>query len=166
MNHSNASPRPWYRESAPWLLMAGPAAVVIAAAITLWLAMRAPDGLVSEDYYKRGLLVERRVERDVAAQKLGLRARLVFDDEAGRMRVEFANPTLKGDLPVVVLTHSARPQLDRRLELQRVSARVFEVPLAALTHGRWGIVIETPTWRLEADWQWPRDKQVDFGAQP
>lgn len=82
------------------------------------------------------------------------------------MRVEFANPTLKGDLPVVVLTHSARPQLDRRLELQRVSARVFEVPLAALTHGRWGIVIETPTWRLEADWQWPRDKQVDFGAQP
>ena len=30
--------KPWYREPWPWIMMAGPAAVVVAGAVTMWLA--------------------------------------------------------------------------------------------------------------------------------
>ena len=47
----------WYREPGPWLLMAGPFVVMVASFITLWLAIRSNDGLVSEDYYKTGMAI-------------------------------------------------------------------------------------------------------------
>ncbi|HSC95836.1 MAG TPA: FixH family protein, partial [Burkholderiales bacterium] len=43
--------KPWYRERWPWLLMAGPAAVLVAGAATIWIAFASADGLVAEDYY-------------------------------------------------------------------------------------------------------------------
>ena len=46
---------PWYREPWPWLLMAGPAVVVVAGLFTAWLAVVHEDGLVADDYYKQGL---------------------------------------------------------------------------------------------------------------
>ena len=41
----NAAPHapPWYREPWPWLLMAGPAAVVVAGLITAWIAVKTDD---------------------------------------------------------------------------------------------------------------------------
>jgi len=44
--------RPWYREPWPWILMAGPAAVIVAGIFTMTLAYRTEDGLVADDYYK------------------------------------------------------------------------------------------------------------------
>jgi hypothetical protein len=43
-----APPRPWYREPRPWILMAGPAAAVVAGAVTLWLALASADGIVAD----------------------------------------------------------------------------------------------------------------------
>ena len=39
--------QPWYRERWPWILMAGPATVVVAGLFTAWLAVRSDDGLFS-----------------------------------------------------------------------------------------------------------------------
>ena len=41
--------QPWYKDRWPWILMAGPAVVVVAGFITLWLAISSDDGLVSDD---------------------------------------------------------------------------------------------------------------------
>jgi hypothetical protein len=40
--------KPWYREPWPWLLMAGPAAVVVASIVSAILAIATADPLVSE----------------------------------------------------------------------------------------------------------------------
>ena len=42
--------RPWYREPWPWIVIAGPAAVAVAGAITIWLAVNNADDLVIDDY--------------------------------------------------------------------------------------------------------------------
>ncbi|MEQ1516273.1 MAG: FixH family protein, partial [Usitatibacteraceae bacterium] len=42
----SALPEPWYRQRWPWLLMAGPAIVVVAGFVTLALAIQSSDGLV------------------------------------------------------------------------------------------------------------------------
>lgn len=47
----DAKHSPWYREPWPWLLMAGPAVVVVAGFVTLWLAFNSDDGLVADDHH-------------------------------------------------------------------------------------------------------------------
>ena len=41
--------RPWYREPWPWILMAGPAIVVVASFITLWLAVTGADPVIADN---------------------------------------------------------------------------------------------------------------------
>ena len=48
---------PWWRHAHVWLLISGPAIVVVAGFVTLWLAIRTPDPVVEEDYYQRGLKI-------------------------------------------------------------------------------------------------------------
>ncbi|MCC7269385.1 MAG: FixH family protein, partial [Rhodocyclaceae bacterium] len=68
--------RPWYAHRWPWLLMAGPAVVVVAGIVTAWIAATTSDGLVADDYYKQGLAINQRLARQDAAAAMQLEARL------------------------------------------------------------------------------------------
>ena len=63
--------RPWYKEPWPWLLMAGPAAVIVAGVVTTWIAFATADSLVEEDYYRRGLTINERLACEGAAARAG-----------------------------------------------------------------------------------------------
>ncbi len=58
LNESSLS-GPWWRYPLVWLVIAGPAAVVLASIVTIWLAWRTPETLVSEDYYREGIEINR-----------------------------------------------------------------------------------------------------------
>jgi hypothetical protein len=136
---------PWYREPWPWLLMAGPAAVLVAGAATAWIAFASADGLVAEDYYKQGLAINKRLAREDAARKLGISAEVQLSSE---IKVE-----LKGAAPdalFVHLAHATRAGHDLRLRLARTASGVYAAELGALPAGRWRIAIEDPrgAWRI------------------
>ncbi len=69
---SPATPsRPWWTHGHVWLLIAGPVAVILAGIATLVLALRTPDPLVAEDYYRRGIEINKTlVDRDAAKAML------------------------------------------------------------------------------------------------
>jgi uncharacterized protein len=56
---ANPDAAPWWRYPLVWMVIAGPAAVTIAGAATLWVAVRTPDPVVAEDYYRRGMQINR-----------------------------------------------------------------------------------------------------------
>lgn len=56
----------WWRHPLMWMVIGGPAAVVVASFVTFWLAWRSPDALVSEDYYREGV----EINKTLAAKKL------------------------------------------------------------------------------------------------
>ena len=62
--------QPWYKEPWPWILMAGPGIVIVAGITTAWLAVVSNDGLVSDDYYKEGMTLNQRLQRDHKAETL------------------------------------------------------------------------------------------------
>ena len=57
---------PWYKERWPWILMSGPATVIVAGIVTMWIAFATADTLVVDDYYLRGITINDRLacERD------------------------------------------------------------------------------------------------------
>jgi hypothetical protein len=138
--------RPWYRERWPWLLMAGPAAVLAAGAATTWIAFASADGLVAEDYYKQGLGINRRLAREDAARRLGITGEVRL--EPGTIQI-----MLRGAAPealFVHLAHGTRAGHDLRIRLPRSQAGTYAAELPPLPAGRWHIVVEDPrsTWRI------------------
>jgi uncharacterized protein len=148
------SERPWYREPWPWILIAGPAAAVVAGLVTLWLAVSSADGLVAEDYYKQGLAINRVIEREDAARRLGLGAQ--FEPAPGRLVVRLSG-SLRGAPPAALflrLAHATRAGHDMRLRLARAADGRYETALPQLPRGHWRVSIEDPqgSWRIAGSW--------------
>lgn len=55
---------PWWTHGHVWLVIAGPVIVILAGIATLILAVRTPDPLVAQDYYRRGI----EINKTLAAQ--------------------------------------------------------------------------------------------------
>ena len=53
---------PWWTFGHVWLIIAGPAIVIVAGFATLWLAMSRPDPVVAEDYYRQGIEINQTLE--------------------------------------------------------------------------------------------------------
>ena len=125
--------QPWYREPWPWILMSGPAAVVVAGAATIWIAFDSADGLVADDYYKRGLAINQVLGREENARRLGVQARI--EAAHGRLRVALA-----GAAPEALfaqLAHATRAGHDVRLRLALLAPGVYEAEMPPLPAGRW-----------------------------
>ena len=63
----HGSPAPWWKFGHVWLVFAGPAVVVVASFITLYLAVTRPDPVISEDYYQKRVEVNKIVGDAVEA---------------------------------------------------------------------------------------------------
>ncbi len=146
---------PWYREPWPWLLMSGPATVVVAGVYTTILAFSTSDGLVADDYYKQGLAINKTLKREERARQLDLGASLVYSAESGRVRVTLSGaqhpPTM-----LLRLTHPTRAGMDQRVELNHSQNGVYEAA-TRIPGGttRWNAVLETAEWRLAGVWTDP-----------
>jgi hypothetical protein len=137
---------PWYREPWPWLLMSGPAAVLVAGAVTTWIAFASSDGLVAEDYYRQGLGINKRLAREEAAQRLGISATIRLQDSAVRVELKGAAP----EALFVHLAHATRAGHDVRLRLVPSPGGGYAAELPPLPAGRWRAAIEDPrgVWRI------------------
>ena len=71
MQHSTLdSNAPWWKFGHVWLVLAGPAIVVMASFITFYLAVTRPDPVVTEDYYRKGLEINRTLDTQAGAASL------------------------------------------------------------------------------------------------
>ena len=57
-----ATAEPWWKFGHVWLVLSGPAIVVVAGFITLWLAIRSPDPVVTSEEYRQGMQINKTPE--------------------------------------------------------------------------------------------------------
>ena len=74
-NDSLESPAPWWKYGHVWLVVSGPAIVVVAGFITLYLAVTRPDPLVTKDYYREGLDINKTLKQEAASMAPALQGR-------------------------------------------------------------------------------------------
>lgn len=155
MNTSTpAIPNPWYREPWPWLLMSGPAVVVVAGFITLYLAVSGQDGLVVDDYYKQGKAINQALHRDDIARQAGLTATVAFDQAQDRVQVTVkqANGSSFTGALTLSLVHATRSGFDSVINLSP-TAYGYTGKLPALRTGKWNVLLEDKNkqWRLQQE---------------
>lgn len=155
----HAKTLPWYRESWPWLLMSGPALVIVAGAITIWIAVATSDGLVSDDYYKQGLAINQTLDRGVLAARHGYRAELRFD--AGRREVVLtlaaAADAPRPELLRLRVVHPTRAGRDALVLLRHSADGIYRGVAPELAAGRWLLVLEDAdaVWRIDGELRHP-----------
>ncbi len=142
--------RPWYREPWPWILATGPAIVVVAALYTAWLAVVSNDGLVTDDYYRKGLSANQTIARSEQATKMGLVAGIRVSSEVLSVRLQAGDksfvmpPTL-----ALTITHPTRAGLDQSRVLVR-DGELYSGEVRLPAAGHWLVLLEDErkTWRL------------------
>ena len=137
---------PWYRQRWPWILISGPAAVVVAGAATTWIAFASADGVVAGDYYKRGLAINQDLQRERRAVERAIHAEVMLPPGKIQVRLSGAAPeALFGHL-----VHATRAGHDQRVRLAKVAPGLYETAMPHLPAGHWRIVLEDPRseWRL------------------
>ncbi len=143
--HADRAVPRWYRERWPWLLIAGPAIVVVASLVSAWLAVTTDDGLVASDYYKQGLLINRKLGSG-SSLALPEPSALVAVGNDGRVQVRLQ---YEGPAPHDVRLTLRHP--DDRAEaivLAPSANGIWVGTIEARTPGRWIVALESNLWRL------------------
>lgn len=143
--------RPWYRQLWPWLVMIPPAAAVVGGFITLTLAIRYADPLVTESHLKRGLAVVTDEHGMQAAARLGVQGQLELDRSTGRLRLILSGQT-RPELLSLTFSHPTLASRDVILPLLRDAHGVYVGATQLDLHGRWYLKLNPPdqAWELNA----------------
>jgi uncharacterized protein len=149
----SAAALPWYREPWPWILIAGPAIVVVAGFITLYIAITLSDPLVVDNYYKEGLAINRTLDRDHVASQRGYRAVVATNSDRTVLRIQ----TIGAGLPPVLrlrLIHPTKSGFDQTLVATQVAPDVYQANLQLTPALRWDVELDDAQqqWRLTGSW--------------
>jgi hypothetical protein len=134
--------------------MLGPLAAILMGVVMVVLAARNNDGLVVEDYYKRGLAINQTLDRENRARELGIAGALVFNPEHTVVRL-----TLRGADPgglSLRFVHPTRAGMDQTVALRRIAPGLYEGALAPVVDGRWHLLLEEGDaggWRISGSWR-------------
>jgi len=144
---------PWYKHRFVWFVVAIPFSAVVMGVIMIWLAVSSDDGLVTDDYYKKGLAINRSLERDASAVEKKVSANIEMDSGQGIVKLIFD----KGDLDIY-------PEV-LQLKLQFATHASNDVQVALLhgqtnqyigyikkplPEGKWYFELSDGSWRLNA----------------
>ncbi|MDQ1923991.1 FixH family protein [Massilia pseudoviolaceinigra] len=158
---------PWYKHRWPWLLMLGPAIVVVAGVNLGFVAYRGQDAMVVDDYYKKGKAINQDLRRDRVASAMRLAFDARYDPATEKLAGTLSSGALALSAPFSIhLAHATLPQKDRKLDVIPDAAGRFSVALPLLERARWQVVVEggKRDWRLAAAWHWPREQALAIKA--
>lgn len=135
------------------MVLAIPATAVIVGAVMLVLANVTWDGLVADDYYRRGMEINRSLARDAEAARRELRASVAFP-APGIVTIRLAerdHAAASGDgAPILRFARAARTGADVTVAMTRAAGGVWHGVLPEMASGKWYVEIGNDRWRLSA----------------
>ncbi len=161
MNATPPVPVAWYRVPFVWLLIALPLTAVVGGFTTLWLALRSDDGLVVDDYYRRGIEINRTLDRDHAAATRGVSAEIRLDDARREARITLTLPMPQRPARIQVqLLHATTKGHDRQVTTSPDANGDYRVSLRGLVPGHYYIELAADDWRLVGSLRFPDDARL------
>lgn len=132
------------------MLVLIPGSAVIMGIFAVSLSIISYDGLVVDDYYKRGLEINQELARDEVASAYALAATLDLDGHAGTATAQLQ--WKEGFIPPQALQfhlyHATRSGLDQEVLLQHLSGNIYRGKFPMLSPGDYHLQLESDDWRL------------------
>ena len=158
---------PWYKQFWPWFIFGLPACVVVASIITVIIAFQNQDSLVADNYYKKGLGINRLLAQDNVAKRFALAADVSIDALIGELRLQ-----MRGDFTQWPTTidmqwiHPVSEQRDFSITLRRTPDGQYLGQLPQSVSGRWYLQLsaaEPELWRLKSEVTLDGKQQFSLG---
>jgi len=151
---------PWYKQPLVWMIIAIPGSAVIVGIALYYFAVESFDGMVVDDYYKKGIEINRVLRRDHEAATLGLTGELHLDHTTNRisMRLSYRH----GFTPPVRLKlqflHATRAGFDQQVAMIEKGKGLYVGALPPLRPGSWYLEVGDSQWRLSGELMKADDK--------
>jgi len=170
--HKNTTEH-WYQE--PWMLLVlgGPAIVVIAALFTFYIAWQGSDNVLTKDYYKQGVNIDKDIHRDAKAGEYKIEANAKIDSPAGNIQIQLKGKTILPATILLVASSYARGsefEAIQKITLTQSKSGLYEglikltAPSDSINLNLWHIKIEGDNWRLTAEWHDPLHTTLQLKA--
>ncbi len=119
----------WYKQFWPWALIFLPGSVVVASAVTIFLAVQGADSLVVDDYYKEAMLINRNFSRVEYARKIELTGNLLIKNNVFQLNISVLKDKIKL-APALILKfiHPADAVKDFSINLVQVDDTFLKPP--------------------------------------
>jgi hypothetical protein len=146
-----------------WFIIAIPLTSVFTGFTMLYLAESSKDGMVVDDYYRKGKEINMVLARDQAAARYGLRGGLRLDGAGQRVTFEFEAG--RAELPAALRLrwlHATRAGFDRDQALQRGTDGRYQAAFPELVPGHWYVQLEAEDWRLQGSLRVPGETRVQL----
>ncbi|WP_047248945.1 FixH family protein [Chromobacterium subtsugae] len=167
MQHTAHPPRPWYREPWPWILFGIPLVSIIVGIGFLAAAIKSDDGLVTDDYYKKGKAINMELRRDKAAARMGLTAQLMLGSDGRSLRLVTSSKAPLPDTIALSMIHPAQDDYDLSAEMTLAGPNLYQgiLPKTPVTANHWYIQLEdhAKTWRIQGEWKPGEGPMVQLG---
>ncbi len=158
---------PFYQNPALWLIVLVPALAIVVGVGMLVVSIYSFDGLVVDDYYKKGKEINVTLERDKFASKYALFAELDLDQDNATVSMKLSAD--KGfqapDKINLQLLHRTLSGKDLLIELNRQSDLIYKGEMPKLSNSRWLIELGTSEWRLTGGVVWPVETSFELESQ-
>ena len=151
---------PWYRVSIVWLVLAIPLTAVMLGMMLLYLSITSYDGLVVDDYYKKGKEIDRVLKRDLAALDHGLTANVSLQGRQLAVQLSSGSEYTPPPTLAVHFYYSTRAGLDKETFVMQQQTGTYLGDIPALETGRWNVQIEADDWRLIGSLRSPDQQAV------
>ncbi|MCG8671414.1 MAG: FixH family protein [Pseudomonadales bacterium] len=125
MNTLATDTKPWYKQFWFWFVIGIPACSVVMGLTLLYVATQNKVSIVKEEWYKDGLAINQRIDKQLKAKELGLNATIELSRENGALTI--AIPQLDANQTALMLTlvHPTSEDGDQLLELVRTPSGEF-----------------------------------------
>ena len=150
MSEQAAEIRAWYREPFVWMVISFPLAAVIAGTITIYLAIVSFDGLVVDDYYQRGLEINKVLDRENFALANGLSLNVEYQSDKFIIEISHTAQFALPDSLTAIISHATKPGYDQTIVLTRFDENRFHAAPVDIPIGRWYVDVGTAEWRLNS----------------
>lgn len=144
---------PWYRQFWPWYIIGLLFLGVFGSGILVFSAIEHQDPIVIDDYYKEGLAINRTLDRQRAAEAMGLQAQADYNAAKGELSIRLrANQDITAPLLKLYFMHATLANRDYSVTLVRQGTDIYRGQLKTLRPGNYDLKLEPEdqVWRLDA----------------
>ncbi|RYY74073.1 MAG: hypothetical protein EOO52_14465 [Gammaproteobacteria bacterium] len=146
---------PWYRQFWFWFVFGPLIFIIILCFFTVFIAFNYSDDVVTDNYYKSGVMINQTFKQDEKAASLNLVADIKFDQATGEVFVDLkGNHEFPRNL-LLFLDNPVKSKKDQSVLLTAMSASKYRGELASPVEYSWYLALVPETdvsKRKDAEW--------------